>query len=223
MNIFRIIWRKLIQFYYSKLPLEKVFFNKYYNPKFTWCRPNRSPSCVGSDNYTTKVLRSKLPFLIKEYKIKSILDAGCGDFYWMKNINLTKINYYGIDIVSRLIEKNKKLYSKKNIIFFNNNLIKDTLQKVDLIICRDVLTRSSQKNNILILKNFVRSKSKYLLTTFYPETKKNSEIMSGEFSKINLLISPYSLNKPITYFKEKGKWNKYMGIWKVSEIEKKIR
>ena len=86
------------------------------------------------------------------------------------------------------------------------------MQKVDLIICRDVLTRSSQKNNILILKNFVRSKSKYLLTTFYPETKKNSEIMSGEFSKINLLISPYSLNKPITYFKEKGKWNKYMGI-----------
>ena len=98
MNIFRIIWRKFVQFYYSKLPLEKVFFNKYYNPKYTWCRSDRGPSCVGSDNYTTKVLRSKLPIFIKKYKIKSILDAGCGDFYWMKNINLTKINYYGLDI-----------------------------------------------------------------------------------------------------------------------------
>ena len=150
MSFFRIIWRKITKFYYSNLPLEKVFFNKYYNPKYTWCRSDKGPSCVGSDNYTTKILRSKLPIFIKKYKIKSILDAGCGDFYWMKNINLIKINYYGLDIVSKLIEKNKKLYSKKNITFFKSNLVKDKLPKVDLIICRDVLTRSSQKNNILI-------------------------------------------------------------------------
>ena len=110
MSFFRIIWRKITKFYYSNLPLEKVFFNKYYNPKYTWCRSDKGPSCVGSDNYTTKILRSKLPIFIKKYKIKSILDAGCGDFYWMKNINLIKINYYGLDIVSKLIEKNKKLY-----------------------------------------------------------------------------------------------------------------
>ena len=219
MNILRIIWRKLIQFYYSKLPLEKVFFNKYYNPKYTWCRPNRGPSCVGSDNYTTKVLRSKLPYLIKKYKINSILDAGCGDFYWMKNINLSRTNYHGMDIVSKLIEENKKLYAKENITFSNSNLVKDLIPKVDLIICRDVLTRSSKKNNILILKNFIRSKSKYLMTTFYPDTKKNIDIISGGFQKINILLEPYNFRKPFFSFKEKGKWKKHMGLWKISEID----
>ena len=221
MNIFRIIWRKFIKFYYSNLPLEKVFFNKYYNPKYTWCRTNRGPSCVGSDNYTTQILRSKLPILIKKYKIKSILDAGCGDFYWMKKINLRRINYYGLDIVSKLIEKNKKLYSKKNVTFFKSNIVKDKLPKVDLIICRDVLTRSSEKNNILILKNFVRSKSKYLLTTFYPDTKENINIISGGFHKINVLLKPYYFKKPFLSFKEKGKWQKYMGLWHIAEINKK--
>lgn len=221
MSFFRIIWRKITKFYYSNLPLEKVFFNKYYNPKYTWCRSDKGPSCVGSDNYTTKILRSKLPIFIKKYKIKSILDAGCGDFYWMKNINLIKINYYGLDIVSKLIEKNKKLYSKKNITFFKSNLVKDKLPKVDLIICRDVLTRSSQKNNILILKNFVKSKSKYLLTTFYPHTKENINIISGGFQKINLLLKPYNFKKPFLSFKEKGKWQKYMGLWHIAKINKK--
>ena len=95
------------------------------------------------------------------------------------------------------------------------------MPKVDLIICRDVLTRSSQKNNILILKNFVKSKSKYLLTTFYPHTKENINIISGGFQKINVLLKPYNFKKPFLSFKEKGKWQKYMGLWHIAKINKK--
>ena len=75
------------------------------------------------------------------------------------------------------------------------------------------------KNNLFIIKNIKKSKSKYLLTTFFPSTKKNCDIISGEFARINLLLNPYNFNKPIFYFKEKDKLNKYMGLWKVSEID----
>ena len=73
----------------------------------------------------------------------------------------------------------------------------------------------------IILKNFVRSKSKYLLTTFYPDTKENINIISGGFHKINVLLKPYYFKKPFLSFKEKGKWEKYIALWHISEINKK--
>lgn len=218
MNISKAIWRKLIRFYYSKLPLENVFYNKYYNPKFSWCKDNQGTTCVGSDDNTTKVLRSKLPYLIKKHKIKSIIDAGCGNFFWLRKLNLEKIDYFGIDIVKKIIEHNDKIYKKKNIKFLIADLTKYAFPKADLIICRDVLTRSSLKNNLFIINNIKKSESKYLLTTFFPSTKKNYDIINGEFSRINLLLNPYNFRKPIFYIKEKDKLNKYIGLWKISEI-----
>lgn len=37
--------------------------------------------------------------MLKKYSIKSILDIPCGDFSWMKKIELDGIEYIGADIV----------------------------------------------------------------------------------------------------------------------------
>ena len=48
--------------------------------------------------------------LINQFKVTSILDAPCGDFYWMNHVmkNL-KIEYLGEDIVTEIINENNKL------------------------------------------------------------------------------------------------------------------
>ena len=56
-------------------------------------------SGTGSNLIQTKLIIESIPNILKEYKISTILDIPCGDFYWMNNVNLNGINYIGADIV----------------------------------------------------------------------------------------------------------------------------
>lgn len=60
---------------------------------------DESVSGVGSSLSNTKTIIIKLPLLFEKYQIKSVLDAPCGDFNWMQNVNKSRINYIGGDIV----------------------------------------------------------------------------------------------------------------------------
>src|SRR3989337_577739 len=58
-----------------------------------------SKSGPGSDLTQTKVIREELPKIIKKLKIASLLDIPCGDFFWLKEVDLGFVNYIGADIV----------------------------------------------------------------------------------------------------------------------------
>ena len=51
-----------------------------------------SISGPGSDLTQTKILIETLPKLLEEYKIKTMLDIPCGDFYWMSNVDLSMLH-----------------------------------------------------------------------------------------------------------------------------------
>ena len=48
-------------------------------------------SGIGSSLEQTKKLREKLPELFKQYDIHSLVDAPCGDFFWMQSVELHDI------------------------------------------------------------------------------------------------------------------------------------
>src|ERR1700754_5083326 len=102
-----------------------------------------SVSGRGSDERQTKVIIETLPSLFREFGISTMLDIPCGDFYWMKRVDLTGVDYTGADIVSELIENNTEQYSKDGVHFEKLNLIEDKLPKVDLVFCRDCLVHFS--------------------------------------------------------------------------------
>ena len=52
----------------------------------------------GSTLASTAHMRPIFQHLLWEYKIKSLLDAPCGDFNWMATIDLAGIDYLGLDI-----------------------------------------------------------------------------------------------------------------------------
>jgi SAM-dependent methyltransferase len=156
-----------------------------------WCSPE-SVSGGGSEMQNTKVIRRELPELIQKFGIKSILDIPCGDWNWMKDVDLCGASYIGADIVEPLIELNKAKYT--NIDFRVLDLINDTLPKVDLVFTRDCLGHLSNYNVHKAIENIKRSGSKYLLATSFTKWKVNPDIEDGGWKCINLMIPPFQLN-----------------------------
>ena len=82
-----------------------------------------------------------------------MLDIPCRDFQWMKNVDLSSVEYIGADIVNELIQINDRKYSKKGTNFQQLNLIQDKLPKVNLVFCRDCLVHLSFSDTFLALNN----------------------------------------------------------------------
>ena len=179
--------------------VKKVFSSIY--DSWGWGPENESRSGAGSSLAETEIVRSKIPELIKKYKIKTIFDASCGDFNWMRHVDLAGVKYTGADIVEDLIIQNQQKYSNENINFVSLDVMTDELPKSDLIILRDTLFHFSNDQIFKTLKNIKRSGSSLLLTTSYFEkdhlSDTNSDIEVGDWRYLNLELEPFFLKKPI--------------------------
>jgi SAM-dependent methyltransferase len=164
-------------------------FSEIYNDNLWASQESKSGS--GSELSNTIVLRKELPFVFAKYAIKSMLDIPCGDFNWMKEINLNGIDYIGADIVPSVVELNKKLYPQFK--FEVMDITKDNLPEVDLVFVRDCLGHLSNDNVFRALDNIKSSGSKYILATSFTKWDFNSDIIDGGWRCINLLIEPFRL------------------------------
>lgn len=204
---------------------ETIFTEIYRNNKWG---SNQSASGTGSVLNQTKTVANKLPLLFNDIGIKTILDIPCGDFNWMKDVNLEGMNYFGADIVDELIEKNRKTYQQENITFLQLDLLSDELPKVDIIFCRDCLVHFSFADIRKALQNISRSNSTYLLATTFTAREKNLDIMTGEWRPINLTQNPFFLTTPMKLINEEctegnGIYiDKSLGLWKIDEIRKSL-
>ncbi len=200
-------------------------FAQYYLTNFWGNSESRSGD--GSTVDITRVVRTELPKIIEKYEISSILDLPCGDFNWMKFVDLKECNYIGADIVKELIQKNNDLYAKPLRKFITINAVEDTIPMVDLIFCRDMFVHLSEKDIRKTLRNFKASGSKYLLTTTYTKNgteciKTNRSIKSGSWRPTDLEKPPYNFPKPLLIFDEKSSrkfgLGKSLALWELKDI-----
>ena len=182
-------------------------------------------SGIGSSLDQTIKLREELPKLFSEYNIHSIVDAPCGDFTWMNEINLDKYEYYGFDIVSKVIVQNQKKYAKENIHFDELDIVKHIAPAVDLIICRDCLVHLSNRDALKALSNFKKSGSKYLLTTTFSARDRNPDLVSGRgWRPLNLQKPPFNFPAPLLLINENctesgGIYSdKSLGLWLIENL-----
>ena len=203
---------------------EKTFWTESFN-KYRWtCK--ESVSGPGSDLRETAVIREELPLLVKQLGIETILDAACGDFNWMKEIDLPLKKYIGIDVVSELIRINNERFGNNVREFLVADIEIGTLPKVDLIICRDCFIHYDLATTRRIIENFKRSGSTYLLTTTFTRRSSNWNISMGEFLPINLQASPFCFPEPVIIINEKvsPSWyyadfsDKSMGLWRLADL-----
>lgn len=220
------IYRKIIALSYKLSSTEKVFTSIYEGNRWGG---NSSLSGRGSDPDQTKELVEKLPAMLKAFQISSILDIPCGDFAWMKNVDLTGIDYHGADIVEKIVEENKEKYSNATRKFTKTNLLTDELPDVDLIFCRDCLVHLSYKDNISALHNISNSSAIYLAATTFSGRDLNSDILTGHWRPLNLQKPPFNFPEPLYLLDEKctesnGNYrDKMMGVWKIADLKSMIQ
>lgn len=213
--------------HYDRRQLRKKSVAQVFNDIFAhngWSG-DESVSGLGSSLVQTQVLIDTLPGLFKKYGIKTMLDIPCGDFHWMKHVDLKPVTYVGGDIVASVVERNKR-YETDNVTFKHLDLIADPLPKVDVIFCRDCLVHFAYKDLRAALANIAKSGSTYLLTTTFPGRDRNNDIATGEWRPLNLAKAPFGFPEPLELINEKcteadGAFtDKSMALWKIEDLKK---
>ena len=206
--------------------LEKLSLRDRFGEIFRqniWGSPETA-SGVGSTLDATQAIRAGLVDICKEFNIRSLLDAPCGDYGWMSSLMLPLESYTGVDIVPELVEKNQRVYQTKNVRFAVADLTNDELPKADVILCRDCLVHLSFQNIKKALANFAHSQSAYLLTTTFPEHNDNADIEDGDWRLLNLERSPFDFPEPLRLINERctefaGAYDdKSLALWRIDEL-----
>lgn len=182
-----------------------------------------SVSGQGSDMKQTQVIRVEIPKILEKLNSKVFIDASCGDFFWMQHMDLKGFNYFGLDIVSDLIKKNKKLYSSSKIKFICKDIISDKLPDGDVILIRDCWVHLSNKDIFLCINNLQRNNIQYLLTTSFTQRCSNKDL-DGIWRPLNLELPPFNFPKPIEIINEGCTENdgtfsdKSLLLWKICQL-----
>jgi hypothetical protein len=202
--------------------LQQVFTDVYLNNHF---QGRESISGPGSNLVQTQTVQQQLPLIIQALGIKTLLDAPCGDYYWMQNVQLDGLDLYvGVDIVNELIEANQRKYENPKRQFLSRDITIDSLPTVDLILCRDCLVHLPFQSIFSALENFKRSGARYLLTTTFVNRSENYDISPGLWRPINLEVAPFCLPSPEQIINEQctednGQYlDKSLGLWKISQL-----
>src|SRR5262245_49835393 len=183
-----------------------------------------SRSGHGSSLANTAAIRAALPALLAKLAIRTLLDIPCGDFHWLKEVDLGSVRYIGADIVGALIRENDRNYGREGRIFVTLDITRDALPYADLILCRDCLVHFSDEDIFRAITNLRRSGAKYLLTTTFTDRSSNEDILTGGWRPLNLQIAPFCFPEPITvicedYHDQGGAWaDLSLGLWEVATL-----
>lgn len=206
-----------------KLSVQDVFSEIYHS---NYWSSSESVSGIGSNLEQTAHLRAMLPKVFRQLNVRTMLDVPCGDFNWMRHVDLSGIDYLGCDLVPEIVDKNQQ-YASPSVRFEQRNLIADPLPARDLILCRDCLVHFSFEHIAAALSNMVRSGSRFLATTTYPQKTGNRDIATGDWRALNLEAAPFRFPAPELmivegstegdHYSDKG-----LAIWNLQELSELI-
>ena len=205
----------------SELSLEERFA-RIYQTNLWFDAESRSGT--GSSLDATARLRASLPPLLRRLNARRLLDVPCGDFNWMRHVDLSGIDYIGGDIVESMIEANRECYESLTRKFMTVDVTSGSLPHADVILCRDCLVHLSFANIIAAFRTMKASGAQYLLTTTFLSRRVNKDIVDGDWRPLNLEQSPFLLPAPHSVIledctEEGGAYaDKALAVWRVSDL-----
>jgi len=182
---------------------EEVFTHIYQNAVWGVDEKGEGTSGPGSTVANTKEYMEYLQDFLKEKKITSVVDLGCGDWQFSQHINWNGVQYTGFDVVLPIIERNKAKFSQPNIAFMHGDGITTDLPAADLLICKDVLQHLTEADIKKIAAQF--PKFKYCLITNGIDadtlSSNNHPISRGDYRTLDIRKPPFNIKakKVLTY------------------------
>jgi SAM-dependent methyltransferase len=185
---------------------------------------SQSPSGAGAAPEQTTALRRWLPALLRDLGVRTLLDLPCGDYSWMRTLELPGIRYIGADLLPELVQALAAESGGPRREFLVLDLTRDRLPRADLLLCRDCLVHLSYADIRRALANLLRSGIPYLLTTTFPAGDANEDIVTGDWRVLDLERAPFHLPPPERILNEgctegDGTFgDKSLGLWRVAEL-----
>jgi hypothetical protein len=186
---------------------------------------SRSASGAGASLDQTVGLRRSLPPLLAELGLVTMLDLPCGDFSWMRTVELpTQVRYIGADLLPEVVEPLAAEFGDDRHEFRVLDLTRDPLPPADLLFCRDCLVHLSFADIRRAIGNAVGSGIPYILTTTFPGSEANEDIVTGDWRILDLERAPFHLPAPMRILNEGcteggGAFaDKSLGLWRVEGL-----
>src|SRR5688572_1297983 len=184
-----------------------------------------SVSGVGSELDATAAIRARLPGLLTELGVRSLLDAPCGDHRWMARLTLYLESYVGMDIVPSIIEALQQRYRRDSHRTFQlADLTRDALPRCDMILSRDCLVHFSFATLARAVRNLKASGAVWLLSTTFPEPERNDDIEDADWRPLNFEVAPLHWPAPTAVINERcteagGAYaDKSLALWRLSDL-----
>lgn len=205
----------LLHDYWLKLRKREAIFNLAYS-KNLWGSAE-SGSGTGSEVGATTSIRAYLPQVLSRLGVRTMLDAPCGDWNWMRLVDLGGIDYIGADLVPDVIRKNHDRYP--GVRFIVADLTRTDLPRSDLILCRDCWLHLSFRDISAVLENFRRSGATWLLVNNSPNHLANVNQMTGlEWRHLNLELPPFNFPPPLESHEDQHLSR--LTLWHISDLPK---
>lgn len=201
-----------------------TIFDRMYHGN-AWGCPE-TPSGPGSTLAYTAGIRVELPKLLASLGIRTLLDAPCGDFNWMRAVEWdVPLSYVGGDISPSLIARSQARFSDERHVFRVLDIRHDDLPTADLWLCRDCLFHLPERDVLAVLGNFVRHEIPYLLTSCHTDCRINTDAPTGGFRLLNLQLPPYGLGPPTLAIDDwaPGHARRHLGLWRREQVAEALR
>jgi len=168
-------------------------FNGIYS-RGDWAKDpeGKGTSGTGSTLDVTQEYRAYIEQFIKKHNVKSVVDAGCGDWEFSSATNWNHARYLGVDISTNVIDLVKKKYQKEGVSFMVGD-VTESLPSADLLLCKDVLQHLPNQLIIKFIKNNLK-KGKYKWAIITNDLGgSNADIKPGEYRQIDLSAPPFGV------------------------------
>jgi hypothetical protein len=189
-------------------------------------RGSQSRSGPGADASQVQALQRLIPQLLSEYRIGSLLDLPCGDYSWMRDVPLPDTRYVGADLLEEVVAPLARTQQDARHEFLVLDLTSDPLPPAELLLCRDCLVHLSFADIRLAVANILRSRIPWLLTTTFPRSESNDDIVTGDWRVLNLERAPFGFPPPERLLNEEctegdGVFSdKSLGMWRTAHLTK---
>jgi hypothetical protein len=229
----RAAWRKGTRYLRWKLPAEirrlwmlrlpraEDRFTMIYRTNLWAAKESRSGPAASLEG--TRNLRRSLPSLFARLGVRTLLDAPCGDFYWMQHVVRDHpVTYIGGDIVRPMIDANNLRFGDATRRFVHLDVTRDEIPRTDLWLCRGLHSLLSFDDGLAVLRRFVESGTPYILLSSHknPQRLPNVDITSGDFREIDMFSAPFNLPPAILCLADR--WDEDLHLWSREQIEQAL-
>jgi SAM-dependent methyltransferase len=174
----------------------------------------KSGSGEGSEVAATEPYRRVLASVLGARDVRTVVDAGCGDWQFSRLVDWSGKRYLGVDIVPELITNNRRSFAREGIEFTAADIRTQKMPKADLLVCKDVLQHWDVQSIQAFLARNLRRYRYALITNDVASVHMtagmlNGEIPLGHWRPVDLERPVFGLHAQWRFdFDIRGEWTK---------------